>query len=66
MERAKNERVEDVFKDSGNEGARIQYPAGIASDTSEPEYDKEVLGDESGRIRGVFQCNKPDDSANGV
>ena len=46
----KNERVANVFENSGNEGARIQHPAGIANHTDKPEHDKEVLGDETGRI----------------
>jgi hypothetical protein len=50
MERGKNERVENVQHNTDNEGERIQYPAGIESDTSVPEYDKEVLGNESGGI----------------
>jgi hypothetical protein len=29
-----------------------------------PEYDKEILGDASGRIRGGIYGNKPDDGAN--
>jgi hypothetical protein len=43
-----NERVANVFENPGNEGARIQYPAGIANHPNKPEHDKEVLGDEAG------------------
>jgi len=46
MERVGNERVANVQQNTGDEGARVQYQAGIASDQSEPEHDKEVLGNE--------------------